>query len=99
MMGDSAEPLTSLGLVETGACIAADAGGGGRGGDGGGGRGDGGEVGGGVGAGDVKGTGGRGALFSFGRIRWLICVGALPPLISSSSTKRLTSSSYSLFSL
>ena len=97
-MGDSAELLTNLGLVETGG---SPLGGAGNGGDGGGGRGDGvGGRGDGVGGrGDCgeAGKGGGGALLSFGRMK--TCGGTfdtVSPLVLSSLTIKLSCSSYSL---
>ena len=91
MMGDSAELLTNLGLVETGGSLL---GGAGNGGDGGGGRGDG--VGGRGDCGEA-GKGGGGALLSFGRMK--TCGGTfdtVSPLVLSSLTIKLSCSSYSL---
>ena len=93
-MGDSAELLTNLGLVETGG---SPLGGAGNGGDGGGGRGDG--VGG-RGDGGEVGEGGGGALFSFGRMK--TCGDTFDtvfPLVSSSLIIKLSCSSYSLATL
>ena len=90
-MGDSAELLTNLGLVETGGSAL---GGAGNGGDGGGGRGDG--VGGRGDCGEA-GKGGGGALLSFGRMK--TCGGTfdtVSPLVLSSLTIKLSCSSYSL---
>ena len=87
-MGDSAELLTNLGLVETGGSLLGGAGNGGDGGgDGVGGRGDCGEA----------GKGGGGALLSFGRMK--TCGGTfdtVSPLVLSSLTIKLSCSSYSL---
>ena len=92
MIGSFGELFINLGLVEMGSWGAADAGG-----DGGGeGSGDDGEAGGGLGGGDERETGGRGALFNFGHIEGVMCMGAFkgfPPLfLLSCSTRRLTSS-------
>ena len=83
MMGDSAELLTNLGLVETGGSLL---GGAGNGGDGGGGVGDRG------GCGEAD-RGGAGALLSFGRMK--MCGGTFDtvfPLALSSPTIKLSCS-------